>query len=391
MKINYDFPWYLQNSEGFMALYTGLYDVATNISPISLLTALDIDHTTTPEQLKLIATLYGLRGDFVAVQDALIYNIKKWSIRDHGLPEGYTELEYIYSGGSPWIDTGIKPNQNTSVRCGYYIPQGIAGNSVVFGCTAPASATQANNGIIRMLNPNRVGWGGTQSGSLVTITSGVDVDVFYDIYFNKNEISINDTIVATTTSSGDWQSDYNMYLFRRNTSGSATFPFYGRIYYFKVWDGDTLIQNLIPCRRESDGVVGMYDLAATENNFIGNSGSGAFVAGPDYPGAQGEINYWSGRMTETTDLLVNYIKAKVQIRNKNLTLQTLKQFFEVCLAHRDFNPSTDISVEESTLHFDLTVSVDGDILNDMVTLLSVDPYPFGKPTGISYSINYVQE
>ena len=189
MKINYDFPWYLQNSEGFMALYTGLYDVATNISPISLLSALDIDHTTTPEQLKLIATLYGLRGDFVAIQDALIYNIKKWSSDEEG----------------------------------------------------------------------------------------------------------------------------------------------------------------------------------------------------------GEENYWSGRMTETTDLLVNYIKAKVQIRNKNLTLQTLKQFFEVCLAHRDFNPSTDISVAESTLHFDLTVSVDGDILNDMVTLLSVDPYPFGKPTGISYSINYVQE
>ena len=73
MKINYDFPWYLQNSEGFMALYTGLYDVASNISPISLLTALDIEHTTTPEQLKLVATLYGLRGDFVAIKDLLCF------------------------------------------------------------------------------------------------------------------------------------------------------------------------------------------------------------------------------------------------------------------------------------------------------------------------------
>lgn len=187
MRINYDFPWYLQNSEGFMTLYTGLYNVATSISPISLLSALDIDNAAFPAQLKLVATLYGLRADWVSIEQALIYNVNKWSV---------------------------------------------------------------------------------------------------------------------------------------------------------------------------DGV---------------------------------EENYWSGLPSESQALLKNYIKAKVQIRNKNLTLQTLKEFFGVCLAHRDFNPATAISVTESTMHFDLTVTVDSEVLEDMVTLLSVDPYPFGKPTGISYSINYVQQ
>lgn len=187
MQINYDFPWYLQNSEGFMTLYEGLYNTAVPISPISLLTALDIEHATTAMQLKFVATLYGLRSDWVGIEQALIYNVNNWSV---------------------------------------------------------------------------------------------------------------------------------------------------------------------------DGV---------------------------------EENYWSGLPADTFDLLKNYIKAKVQMRNKNLTLQTLKEFFGVCLAHRDFNPATAISVTETTMHFDLTVTVDSEVLEDMVTLLSVDPYPFGKPTGISYSINYVQQ
>ena len=187
MQINYDFPWYLQNSQGFMALYEGLYNVSTSISPITLLDALDIDNATTTQQLKFVATLYGLRSDWVGIEQALIYDVNKWSV-------------------------------------------------------------------------------------------------------------------------------------------------------------------------------------------LG-----------------GEENYWSGIPSDTQDLLKNYIKAKVQIRNKNLTLQALKEFFTVCLAHRDFDPSTAITVTETTMHFDLTVSLDSETLGDMVTLLSVDPYPFGKPTGISYNINYVLE
>jgi hypothetical protein len=187
MQINYDFPWYLQNSEGFMTLYEGLYNTAVTISPISLLAALDIEHATTAMQLKFVATLYGLRSDWVGIEQALIYNVNNWSV---------------------------------------------------------------------------------------------------------------------------------------------------------------------------DGV---------------------------------EENYWSGLPADTFDLLKNYIKAKVQMRNKNLTLQNIKNFFAVCLAHREFDPDTAISVAESLMHFDLTVTLDEGTLGDMVTLLSIDPYPFGKPTGISYTINYILE
>ena len=155
-----------------------------------------------------------------------------------------------------------------------------------------------------------------------------------------------------------------------------------------MWDNQgNLIANYVPATN-ANNEVGFYD---TVTGVLKTASSGTFVAGPVTPRGDFEENYWSGRATETTALLVNYIKAKVQIRNKNLTLQTLKDFFAICLAHREFNPGTDIEVTESTMHFDLTITVSADVLNDMVTLLSVDPYPFGKPTGISYTITYVQE
>ena len=396
MKINYDFPWYLQNSEGFMALYTGLYDVATNISPISLLSALDIDHTTTPEQLKLIATLYGLRGDFVAIQDALIYNIKKWSGRlevpeDEGTQVEYIQMTSTYSAPT-YLVMDVVPQSNYKIEVEFVINNLINGEvGVICGCdtSGQGSPTVRCNLIIPAGNTRcfrAYGFNGTAYDSTTEVIPNQNYTYIWDNgtakVYKGSSIVFEHTFEPTGT---------NTQGFGINTQKSVDYTSispgtysYKRV---RIWDNNgILVANYVPCVK--DNVVGFYD---TVTGVLKTATGGTFVAGPESAIGEFEENYWSGRVTETTDLLVNYIKAKVQIRNKNLTLQTLKQFFEVCLAHRDFNPSTDISVEESTLHFDLTITVDGDILNDMVTLLSVDPYPFGKPTGISYSINYVQE
>lgn len=295
MRINYDFPWYLQNSEGFMTLYTGLYNVATTISPISLLSALDIDNAEFPAQLKLVATLYGLRADWVSIEQALIYNVNKWSGR---------EPANILAGITPLVISGPR------TRWVYY-------------------STQSHGGEGLVLNAGK-------TYTLSTSLDGATVS-FY------NYDAPGDTSLPTGTGSVSYTpaSDIKCYF---DISSSGAIP--------------------------DDTTVTLIEGTNVD----------------DY-----EENYWSGMPSESQALLKNYIKAKVQIRNKNLTLQTLKEFFGVCLAHRDFNPATAISVTETTMHFDLTVTVDSEVLEDMVTLLSVDPYPFGKPTGISYSINYVQQ
>ena len=380
MQINYDFPWYLQNSEEFMAMYTGLFNVATTISPISFLSCLDVDHAEYPQQIKTIAMLYGLRGDWVGIEDALIYDVKKWSVGgSHDLPSGYRELLYVTAAGSQYIDTNLTITQDHEIRSKF---KPTTNSKYLYGAlsngnTASVSAyIQTTGGYWR--------FGDTGISKVVSLNS------IHTSIQNVSSVTVDDAPSAYSTID-DFETPVSLVVGTAHTATgtySAT-GFVGDIYGVSVYNGDTAVIDLVPCRRTSDDSIGFYDTVS--DHFFENIGSGDFVAGPNYPGDDGEVNYWSGKLADTLDLLTNYIKAKVQIRNKNLTLQSLKQFFAVCLAHRNFDPDTAISVTESTLHFDLEVAVDEGVLNDMVTLLSVDPWPFGKPTGISYSINYVQQ
>ena len=376
MQINYDFPWYLQNSEGFMAMYTGLFNVATTISPISFLSCLDVDHAEYPQQIKTIAMLYGLRGDWVSIEDALIYDVKKWSVHPATLPDGYTELEYIEASGAQYLPTGIMLASTDVVECTFKNASDSA-----YGALYGVYASGKNS----CFYANVTYYGYDIANNQVNTQIAVDTQwhsVHHD--FTNGELTVDGTTVNFNT--GAFTNTSECRLFQRYYNGAYGYPFSGAISSFKVYRSGTLILDLVPAKHGDD--VGMYDTVS--ETFIVSGSSDPFVAGPQGSSA-GEVNYWSGRLADTLDLLTNYIKAKVQIRNKNLTLQSLKQFFAVCLAHRNFDPDTAITVTESTLHFDLTVAVDEEVLNDMVTLLSVDPWPFGKPTGISYSINYVQQ
>ena len=70
-----------------------------------------------------------------------------------------------------------------------------------------------------------------------------------------------------------------MFLFARNGGGSVQNPMQGRMYYFRIWNNESLIKNLLPAQRISDGVIGMYDTVS--NTFFTNSGTGNFIAGPE--------------------------------------------------------------------------------------------------------------
>ena len=64
----------------------------------------------------------------------------------------------------------------------------------------------------------------------------------------------------------------------------------------KIWDdsGD-LVFNGIPARRDSDGVLGIYDTVS--NNFFTNAGTGTFIAGPELNGIA-SVSYVAGMYEE---------------------------------------------------------------------------------------------
>lgn len=92
MQINYDFPWYIQQSPAFMALYTGLYDVGSQISSLPFIQMLDLDNVSSYAELVAAGDFYGVSSAWYGLQDSLIYNLREWGPRDPG------DTEYYWNG-----------------------------------------------------------------------------------------------------------------------------------------------------------------------------------------------------------------------------------------------------------------------------------------------------
>ena len=53
-----------------------------------------------------------------------------------------------------------------------------------------------------------------------------------------------------------------------------------KIYGVELFEDSVLVRKLIPAKRKSDNVLGMYDMVTEK--FFTNAGTGTFTAGPEY-------------------------------------------------------------------------------------------------------------
>ena len=188
------------------------------------------------------------------------------------LPVDYIELQYIQSSGTQYINTGFKPNNNTTVQCVFELLEsgrayGVFGSRTAFKNTAFNFFAYASNKDMQ----DEYGY-----DSNVPMVSSL---ALYEIDKNKNFTTING--VDHTFSSITFQSNYEMYIFAVNTSGSpnTTVNQLGslRIYSCKIYDNDNLIRDFVPCKTLT-GTVGLYDIV--NQAFYTNVGTGSFIAGP---------------------------------------------------------------------------------------------------------------
>lgn len=88
-------------------------------------------------------------------------------------------------------------------------------------------------------------------------------------------------------------------------------------YGLKLYKNNVLIQNLIPCYRKSDNVIGMYDVI--ENIFFANAGQGTFLKGNNIPHVK---DYKPVAYIEGTTNLVTSLKAGGRTSIVNNTVVT---------------------------------------------------------------------
>lgn len=186
------------------------------------------------------------------------------------LPSGYTELKYIESTGTQYIDTGFKPNHNTRVLAKVKLLNNKA-SAWAFG------ARRTNTTKMFTFTASKAGYYTTDYGdtkeaydSTLAFTSAFVIDK------NKNVTTLNGENIKTNKEA-TFNCPVNLVLFGVNTNGTVMAGAAAANYY-KIYDNELLVRDFIPCRDPS-GAVGLYDTVGAR--FYANAGTGSFTAGPE--------------------------------------------------------------------------------------------------------------
>lgn len=199
------------------------------------------------------------------------------------LPDGYTEVEYIYRPGYGAYLNGkypISTNKKYTIKIKY---EGYGTTSTVYSFLAGDYRISNYARGVRIYGINTGGI--TFEASRDTSTGSYKSAVFTaDESFDKDVELIFDLKNKTASLNGTEKPvDFTFSSFLQSPipkimgDNAAADVMQGRLYFYKEYENDVLVAELVPCVNPS-GVVGVYDIVNDE--FKSSAGSVQFTAGP---------------------------------------------------------------------------------------------------------------
>lgn len=193
------------------------------------------------------------------------YTFAGWSM----LPEGYTQIEYIQSSGTQYIDTNEQLFSSTKHEIIIdFAPTSFYNYNTIWGSTHDADTFEGwiySNGSLAA-RYNNIRYGTDNSISLNTryLMDLKKENTILSKYVNNNPYNSNTVKDRITPAS------FLLFL-----SGSD----YGKykLYNCKLYNNRVLVRHFIPCINNTTTKAGLYDLV--EGVFYSNSGSGDFTPG----------------------------------------------------------------------------------------------------------------
>ena len=239
----------------------------------------------------LVATLnvdvqYGQATNVIATKGSKTVALTQQGV----LPSGYTQLEYLDSTGTQYIDTNWIPGTGThSVEIDFEFL--TAEGSVLFGGRPESSVNVFGFGAD--LTSGMQKWqmrSGTATNwnySTVSPTVGTRYNAVASFTNGSQSLVVDGTTVISSSNSMNLTGMVKQILFGIYTASNSQYA----CAKFRVWScviktNDAVVRNFIPAKRNSDGALGMYDTA--NSTFYPNAGTGTFIAGPEMP--------WSGNL-----------------------------------------------------------------------------------------------
>ena len=219
------------------------------------------------------------------------------------LPDGYLELSYIESTGTQYIDTGFSATStNIRVVCDWQYTKAPSDDSI-FGSQAGGAYSVVPYAYSSTILAYYVG----KTGALNKSTVAANARYLLDLTANAGTLTTTlNGSTATATYTQPFESAYSIYVFANNSSGSAMQKTNAKLYSMQIYDNGTLVRNYVPCINPF-GDVGLFDVVSQQ--FYGNSGTGAFVAGNrvgvSLPSGYTQVEYIQSNGTQYID--TNYI------------------------------------------------------------------------------------
>ena len=200
------------------------------------------------------------------------------------LPEEYTQLDYIESTGTQYLDLNETATIDCEMGIDCYLPTYYSGNKFVMGCRRGGC-----NAIIGV-QPKLFYQFGDMSSS--TFTKSIELNQRYKIVVNNTGCYVDGELFYGYSGSSSVNESSNHIKLFASSDGNDHTEFYAstdtKMYSAYIKKNGVYTRNLIPCYRRLDNVIGMYD--TVNNVFYTNAGTGDFIAGnevtipnPDYP------------------------------------------------------------------------------------------------------------
>lgn len=155
----------------------------------------------------------------------------------------YTYINYIESDGTTGshINTGLKAYANTGIEIKFN--PAVEFNTTHHVICGSCRETTSNNTGIDMYTPADA----TGNGTIYTGTSNITANFVTgdnEVKLHGTTCNVNGTDYTVTRQNLSY--NYNLYLFAELHQSSTRYRCAGRIYYVKIYRGDTLVGDLVP-------------------------------------------------------------------------------------------------------------------------------------------------
>ncbi|MBQ9297581.1 MAG: leucine-rich repeat domain-containing protein, partial [Clostridia bacterium] len=225
------------------------------------------------------ATYTGTRAQWINVtkgggNDSLYSIIQCSDDAQVNLRSNNTDISYIASTGTQYIDTKYYPNQNTRIDMeiesinwnNTFMPFGGRGGNPN-NCVALWMYYENASNYLRY---------GNNDNKIDITLAGNYKNAKFKIYFENGKIKIGEE-ETTFTKVSDFKCNYSLYIGALNTAQELqNIGRSARIYSFKIYEGETLVRNFIPVYNTIVNQAGLYD--TVEGKFYYSLGTNAFVA-----------------------------------------------------------------------------------------------------------------